>query len=249
MVQMRRSQAKKRSSCLFSTDLGKRPDRLQVLSLFSIQSARRRGFSRTAIVWSTLIASMTCVGGVMLMLDGSSPARTDSTVLTYPVGPQIDQLETIWNTRRPVDRDRWTHIVIHASGASHGDGASIARDHEARGFRGLGYHFVLGNGRGAPDGSMYIGYRWLDQLPGVHAGGPSADYLNRHSIGICLVGDGDRRQPTEAQMTRLIELVRSLRTEFDIPASGVLLHSQVANTTSPGRFFPAAEFRERLESF
>ena len=43
--------------------------------------------------------------------------------------------------------------------------------HVPDGLKGLGYHFVIGNGRGISDGELYVGYRWLDQLAGAHAAG------------------------------------------------------------------------------
>jgi N-acetylmuramoyl-L-alanine amidase len=35
---------------------------------------------------------------------------------------------------------------------------------------GLGYHFVIGNGSGTPDGEIEISNRKLDLLDGAHAG-------------------------------------------------------------------------------
>ncbi|MCK4872203.1 MAG: N-acetylmuramoyl-L-alanine amidase [Phycisphaerales bacterium] len=206
-----------------------------------------RSLSRSTIVWAALLASMTVGGGTLLVLDEPSFARSTDRVLAFPNGPQVGPLEAIWRTRSELDRQRWTHIVIHHSGASHGSAQTITEQHKRRGFQGLGYQFVIGNGRGSADGSLHIGYRWLDQLPGAHTGGPDADYLNRYAIGICLIGDGDRKPPTTAQMHRLIDLVRSLQAELGISSGQVVFHSDVANTSSPGRFFPGAEFRERLD--
>jgi N-acetyl-anhydromuramyl-L-alanine amidase AmpD len=105
---------------------------------------------------------------------------------------------------------------------------------------------VIGNGHGIGDGEVHVGYRWLDQLPGAHVAGPQGDRLNRTSIGICLVGDGHRHEFTQEQMTRLLDLVASLRATLDIPASQVYLHSDVAQVADPGLMFPAAAFREQV---
>jgi N-acetyl-anhydromuramyl-L-alanine amidase AmpD len=110
----------------------------------------------------------------------------------------------------------------------------------------LGYHFVIGNGNGMDDGQLAVGRRWLDQLPGAHAAGASADWYNRHSIGICLVGDGNRNAFTPAQVRRLVQLVDALCHEFKIPPNKVLLHSQICNTDDPGRLFPEAVLTAQL---
>ncbi|RMD63068.1 MAG: N-acetylmuramoyl-L-alanine amidase, partial [Planctomycetota bacterium] len=93
---------------------------------------------------------------------------------------------------------------------------------------------------------LFVGYRWLDQLPGAHAAGPDQDVYNRRWIGICLIGDGDRRPFTPAQLRRLTELLQALQERLGITEDRVLLHRQIAATTSPGRLFPEAEIREAL---
>jgi N-acetyl-anhydromuramyl-L-alanine amidase AmpD len=90
------------------------------------------------------------------------------------------------------------------------------------------------------DGQVYLGFRWRDQLPGAHAAGPDGDWYNHHSISICLVGDGDRRPFTPAQLRELNELTQSLCRRLGIPQERVLLHSQVAKVSDPGKFFPGS---------
>lgn len=199
-------------------------------------------------MWLTLLVAMTGVGGLLAALQGEKSPRLDGVALAAAVpaeGPS-DPIISIFNTRAPLESGRWKGIVIHDSGSSTGSSATIAAEHEARGLLGLGHDFVIGNGRGADDGELYVGYRWLDQLPGAHAAGPDQDYYNRNYIGICLVGNGDRKSFTDAQMTRLVELVRALTAELGIPTENVILHRDIAATTSPGRFFSEATLRRAL---
>lgn len=202
---------------------------------------------RPQVVWLSLLASMTVVGGLLLALDGRPAPQVRGLALAAPSrAPAAASIEAVFSTRAPLDRARWQRIVIHHSGAAYGSPASIASEHESRNLKGLGYHFVIGNGSGSGDGELYVGYRWLDQLPGAHCAGPESEWNNLHSIGICLVGDGDRRAFTPAQMRRLLELTSALTRELEIPADGVMLHRDLAGTSSPGRLFAETELRSSL---
>ncbi len=214
-----------------------------------------RGFSkrvkpnRAQKVWMSLVASMTVVGGVLLALD-RSPAPGAGGLALPPLmsvsGP--DSLETVLNTRAPLDKSRWTSIVIHSSGSPVGSPASLDEQARANGLKGVGYDFIIGNGAGLSDGQIHVTNRWMQQTNGAHAAGPKADDFNRHGIGICLIGDGDRQAFSRAQMERLIRLVDLLCKELDIPAERVYLHSDVAQVSSPGRLFPASSLRTQLAS-
>lgn len=81
-----------------------------------------------------------------------------------------------------------TKHIIHCSDSTFGDVATIDRWHKERGWRGIGYHFVI-----LPDGTVEIG-RPLNQV-GAHVRGH-----NRESVGTCLIG---RNHFTEAQFTTL----------------------------------------------
>lgn len=200
---------------------------------------------RSQIVWASLLASMTCVGGLLLLSEGHAGpgalppaagiARTESASIA-------DVLET----PTPLDRERWRGIVIHHSGFVSGSAESLGRDHEHQGLHGLGYHFVIANGRGDTNGEIHVGYRWSQQLPGAHAIGPDAERYNRQYISICLIGDGDQRGFTELQLQRLVQLVATLQDELGFADDEIVLHREIAPSSSPGRLFPEAAFRARL---
>ncbi|GAB4520583.1 MAG: hypothetical protein Tsb0013_24160 [Phycisphaerales bacterium] len=209
--------------------------------------SRTQGVSRTKVVWGALAASMTLVGGLLMLSDtapGAAKALPEAVELAEPAGG----LDALFQTTAPIDRERWTGIVIHHSGDPSGSADAIDSQHRDQGLQGLGYHFVIGNGRGSSDGAIHAGYRWDAQLPGAHAIGPEADAHNRHSIAICLVGDGNQKAFTDAQLASLIALVERLQDTCDIPEDHVLLHTDVAPTASPGRLFPARAFRAMLRT-
>jgi N-acetyl-anhydromuramyl-L-alanine amidase AmpD len=203
--------------------------------------------TRTRIVWGSLLLAMTGVGGLMALLQGGPTPRLDGLSLPPMVaaaGPS--NIEAVFSTRQPMEGQRWQAIVIHHSGSGFGTPASIEAQHRAMNLEGLGYHFVVGNGSGMGNGEIRAGYRWLDQLPGAHVAGTQGDWYNRNAIGICLVGDGRKRPFSAEQVQRTVQLVSALCDRLGIPPGQVYLHSDVAQTDDPGRFFPEAAFREQL---
>ncbi len=215
--------------------------------LFSKAIASLNRLSRPQVVWVCLIGSMTTVGGLLLALEGERAPRMDGLALAAtPPAAGATPIEAIYRTRSAIEEGSWQGIVIHHSGSLHGSAATVASEHEARGLAGLGHHFVIGNGSGSEDGELHVGYRWLEQLPGAHTGGPQQDMYNRRYVGVCLIGDGDRRGFSEAQLARVTRLVRSLQSRLGLDPEQVVLHRDVAATTSPGRAFPEASFRASL---
>lgn len=218
---------------------------------------------RTTAVWASFAAAMTAATGLLLLGDGGAPSYLAAVSPTLIAHQGAERSSDITPREAPADASRWRAIVIHHSGAPAGDANSIERAHVGQGLTGLGYHFIVGNGQGLGDGMVHVGYRWNRQLPGAHvaaraeeprdmaraAFGPAeADTYNRHSIGICLVGNGNRRPFTERQMRELVSLVRSLQEEFGIPSSAVRLHSDLSGIASPGIHFPVAEFEANIRN-
>ena len=102
-------------------------------------------------------------------------------------------------------------IIVHCSATPEGKDFSVAditRWHKARGFRTIGYHFVIYR-----DGSIHAG-RPLEEI-GAHCVNH-----NRHSIGVCYIGgcaaDGKTAKDTrtEAQKVALQNLLKRLKSIY-----------------------------------
>ncbi|MCA9277840.1 MAG: N-acetylmuramoyl-L-alanine amidase [Phycisphaeraceae bacterium] len=202
---------------------------------------------RTRIVWAALVASMTAVGGGLWALrqapSSASAGAFPAVSLTQDAPADLNH---VFDTRAPVEDGRWQAIVIHHSGSRFGSPSSIHEEHLSQNLSGLGYHFVIGNGRGMADGSIYAGYRWLDQLSGAHVSGERGRWYNARAIAICLVGDGDSGRFTESQLVALTQLVESLAAQYNIPPEEIHLQRQLESTSSPGRYFPEQAFRQHM---
>jgi hypothetical protein len=214
------------------------------------RKSRRPGVeeqSRRRVVWGALAATMAITGTALGLLGGRPPASASGMSLPPLVaaaGPA--SIESVFRTRTAVSSGRWQAIVIHHSGSLSGTPEALDASARQGGLKGLGHHFVIGNGRGMSDGEIHVGYRWLDQLAGAHVAGVHGDWYNRNAVGICLVGDGRRRVFTEGQTARLVQLVGALMDELGIPRERVYLHSDLAGVEDPGPLFPLAAFHEQL---
>jgi hypothetical protein len=134
-------------------------------------------------------------------------------------------------------------IVLHHSATHGGSAAAFERNHRAR-LGGLAYHFIIGNGSGAADGLVEVGYRWRDQIPGPHTKNQD---VNLESIAICLVGDLETGAPTKKQMVALLDLLEKLCREGLIPADRIRSHREVdLETLCPGKGLPMQGIRDAV---
>jgi len=123
---------------------------------------------------------------------------------------------------------------------------------EVNGWDGVGYDFIIGNGKGSPDGRVEVTFRWRNQVAGAHCGGTPGNWANEYGIGICLIGDFTKTAPTYRQMQSLRKLVQFLQRRYKIPASKIYGHSSTPGytrgTECPGRNFPMSAFKRSLQA-
>lgn len=126
------------------------------------------------------------------------------------------------------------YIVLHHSATTTGN-VAVFRDYHIHqlGFADVGYHYVICNGQGGPDGEVQPGRPEL--MTGAHAPERNAD-----SIGVCLVGDFTQGKPTTAQMLALYGLLKEIMRRYRISPENVLAHKEVSATDCPGSLDVAA---------
>lgn len=112
-------------------------------------------------------------------------------------------------------------IIIHCSDSEFGNAVVIDEWHKARGWDGIGYHFIIGNGKLCKftDGNIEIG-RPLIKI-GAHVKGH-----NNTSIGICLIGRG-KQDFTRKQLVMAKHLCLHLIELFNLSISDVIGHYEL----------------------
>jgi len=113
------------------------------------------------------------------------------------------------------------YIILHT--AAHGKGnvdydtsaVDIDQWHKARGWKGIGYHFVI-----RKNGTIERGRDVT--VEGAHAKG-----INSESLGICFSGHGDISPWTDEQTKSCMNLCKQLMTQYNIPVEKVMGHREV----------------------
>ena len=151
-----------------------------------------------------------------------------------------------------VQKGRWKYLIVHNSGTRQGNARIFDTYHRRvrKMQNGLAYHFVIGNGNSSGNGEIEIGPRWTGQINGGHV---ASDYLNNIALGICLVGDLNRDQPTPAQLAALDELIVYLRGrvgKIKGKPSIVVPHKKInpKPTDCPGDRFPYDWLKQKFGS-
>jgi N-acetyl-anhydromuramyl-L-alanine amidase AmpD len=150
-----------------------------------------------------------------------------------------------------VNPNKPTHIIVHCSSSVGGNAALIDEDHrKSRGFRAIGYHYVILNGR-----TTWAGRTYAAELDGaVEAGRAPTDEgahcpgFNARSLGVCLIGK--RGTFTAQQMASARRLVRQLMVQYGISAECVLGHSETPSGHASGKTCPDLDmndFRAQLQ--
>ena len=172
--------------------------------------------------------------------------RVTSDSSNRPAPTAVAGFPASWQPAKPLRK--WKSIVLHHTATEAGSVKSIHAAHRKRitngkPWLGIGYHFVIGNGKGMADGAVEATFRWRDQLHGAHAGKQAQ---NQHGIGIALSGHFDKQPPSPAQLASLRRLIFHLKTAHAIPTTGLIGHGEVKKTACPGNLFPLSTLKKEF---
>lgn len=197
---------------------------------------------RMTKVLGCLVLSVTA-GAIILKFLQPEPL---TNVTAFSLSAAFTPIQQIFETRVPVDSSRWKSIVIHQTGSTTGSAQTIAQSSRKTGLNGLGYHFVINNGRGAPDGRIQVSQCWVEQKPEGYYPFGQAGTSAASAIRICLIADFSTSGPSSTQMRQLQSLLRSIQQHCRIPSRKISLAGSMVAGTSQWRFFPLNELRESL---
>jgi hypothetical protein len=202
------------------------------------KTKKQQNGHRKFVVFTSLVGMLTVTSALLLAL-APAPLTPDSSNSLYAVeSPQA--LEPIFATKVAAKRGQWKYIYVRHSRTIEGSAMTLAATANGE----MGDHFVIGNGDGALDGEIQVGYRWDQQASATPP--PGAAEIDPSCISICLIGDFDSTVPTPVQLRRLSQLVAALQGRFGVPAGQVILVDQPSSAAGIGRYFPTTAFRDQL---
>jgi len=120
-------------------------------------------------------------------------------------------------------------IIIHHADATVCNAQMIHSWHNARGWSGMGYHYLVRKENGIVETG-----RPIDTI-GAHCTGQNSD-----SIGICFEGNFDQEKMTEEQLQTGKELIAYLRGIYGANIK-IVRHKDLMATSCPGKYFPFGE--------
>ena len=130
------------------------------------------------------------------------------------------------------------YLFFHTAAADipNVDAKEIDKWHKARGFSGIGYHYVIIDDRhhSKEDGEVEMGRP--ENRVGAHVLG-----VNEISLGVCCVGHGDRRDFTQKQKRSLVRLLAELARKYNVKTKNILGHREVNKLIEQGKV--AEEYR------
>ncbi len=198
------------------------------------------------VTTAVLLILLTIPSTYILAADGKSDVeilngglKLDWGLPPATVNLKLNNEQFEWSPTGP--ERNWKYIVIHHSATTGGSVESIHREHGKRkdasgnNWLGIGYHFVIGNGKGMSDGAIEPTFRWLQQIHGAHSG--KREY-NGHGIGVCLIGNFEDNKPTVKQQQAITKLLRQLTAQYQLGPKSIIGHNEVKQTFCPGRNLP-----------
>jgi len=111
------------------------------------------------------------------------------------------------------------YLIVHHSMASENQTVqSIENYHLDLGWEGVGYQYLIN----------FLGEIWKGRPEYYHGAHCKEQGMNTKSIGICLIGNFDKKLPTEAQIISLKALMKDIQARYNIPNNKIVPHRHFA---------------------
>jgi len=189
---------------------------------------------RVAVVLASLVGTMTVSAAALLLMEGPSGALSYTIPTAY--APEGNSIASQIALSQPLQPKPWSYIIIYESSDPAATAATLADDsftggspHNS-GRPKANFHFVIDgpdSGNGTMDGKLEVTTSWKQQNTGApyaawpdHRSYSYTPYTN--AIGVCLSADLNRKPLSEPQHQKLLQLVRTLASQFNIPKENVL---------------------------
>lgn len=141
-------------------------------------------------------------------------------------------------------KKQWKGIVIHCSDSSFGDSLVIDSWHKQKGWSGVGYHFVITNGKQTSRSDYLVSTDGqIHSARPLTKNGAHAKSYNSTHIGICLIGI---KYFTDRQYSALQMVIKELCHKYDIDPKDVIGHYQC--TTANGKSCPNFDVPQFINS-
>ena len=165
--------------------------------------------NRSVTVLFSLIASMTVGAFVLMAMDNDRPIIGAYSLSSYL---RLDPVEEVVKNTMNVHPGHWDQVHIYYSNTPGGNADELALLTGLANGTKAQFHFVVGNGNGAEDGSVQAGEFWkLQRLCQGRNG----------AIRVCVISDGRAESVTDYQFKRTDALVETLIRTFDISPRNV----------------------------
>jgi len=188
---------------------------------------------RVAVVLASLVGTMTVSAAALLLMEGPSGALSYTIPTAY--APEGNSIASQIALTPPLQPKAWSYIIIYESSDPAATAATLADDSLAGGSNNSGrpkanFHFVIDgpdSGNGTMDGKLEVATSWKQQNTGApyaawpdHRSYSYTPYTN--AIGVCISADLNRKALSDNQHQKLLQLVRTLASRFNIPKENVL---------------------------
>lgn len=190
---------------------------------------------RRLYIFAGLLGVLTFTSGLLVAMS-PAPLKPDVTAAAFAAdrtAPAFTEIAGVFDTHVPVQTGRWEYIYVHHAGP----GAPAVDPNNSSD------HFVI-EAPGANDGQIRMTLRWSNQASANPPAG--AQSIHPRCVSILLTGNLDQTMPSQLQVQRCTELVRTLQHKLGVPDKNVLLIDARGSATGTGRYFPTAAFRENL---